>query len=218
MTIGASSAMTAVVGRRGLCAGGLAALLVLAGLGCAARRPATTAAIDLAADRAYRSLVESLRIDVSPVTDRTIVLDPGHGGGYRGAMGRRGTAESDVNLAVALFLWGLLEDAGAHVHLTRAADRDFVGGEIHPPSIQPLPSELPLERSDEGSHPLPAPIQAPAESLVSDLEARVLAANGLAPDLFLSLHHNADASGDTTRNQTQTYYRLGDAGPFPGCA
>lgn len=197
----------AVVLRAVLCA--IAALSAF--LACA-KRPTmpttpTATAIEEAAARAYRSLVATLGVDASPVREQTIVLDPGHGGGYRGAVGPRGTAEADVNLAVALFLWGLLDDAGADVHLTRSADRDFVGGALRPPAIVPLAAE-----GATRSAGAPPPIGHP-DSLPADLAARVARANALGADLFLSIHHNADASGDTTRNQTQTFYRLGDPGP-----
>lgn len=168
----------------------LVAFFLTAAAACAprARRPPGTE-IETASHRAYQELTESLGIDRDALKGRIVILDPGHGGGYRGSMGLRGAAEADVNLAVALFLWGLLADAGADVHLTRTADRDFVGGELQPATL------------------------APAESLRADLAARMARANTLAADLFLSVHHNADASGDTTRNQTLTFYRLGDAGP-----
>jgi N-acetylmuramoyl-L-alanine amidase len=210
MIIGRLAIMTTEARQRHLrrCATALLAL-ALALPGCAGRQAARRQAIDAAAHRAYRTLVESLGVNTSAVHGRMVVLDPGHGGGYRGAQGTGGAAEADVNLAVALFLWGLLEDAGARVHLTRTADRDFVGGEIHPPNIRPVAGESPA--SPETGATTPPPL-AQRDSLRADLEARVLAANVLAPDLFLSIHHNADASGDTTRNQTQTYYRLGDAG------
>ncbi len=187
----------------------LCALAAFSTLLACAKRPTTPTAIAIeeASARAYRSLVESVGIDSSPVRDKTIVLDPGHGGGYRGAVGRRGTAEADVNLAVALFLWGLLDDAGARVTLTRSADRDFVGGALAPPAIVPLATEGAVE-----TNAAPPPPAHP-DSLPADLAARVARANHLDADLFLSIHHNADASGDTTRNQTQTFYRLGDPGP-----
>src|SRR4029453_14237520 len=117
--------------RLGLVSVGLLALL---SSGCATqqvqRSPAPPS--QTAADRAYRTLTESLGVDVTPLRDRVIVLDPGHGGSYRGGMGPGGTAEAAVNLAVRLFLWGLLHDAGAQVHLTRTVDRDLVGGAPHP--------------------------------------------------------------------------------------
>ena len=50
-------------------------------------------------------------------------------------------------------------------------------------------------------------------SLRSDLAERVRIANAFAPDLFVSIHHNADPGGLHDVNETQTYYRLGDEGP-----
>ncbi len=54
----------------------------------------------------------------------------------------------------------------------------------------------------------------PADSsLKADLTERVRLANDFHPDLFLSIHHNADARGAHDVNETQTYYKLGDDGP-----
>jgi N-acetylmuramoyl-L-alanine amidase len=53
----------------------------------------------------------------------------------------------------------------------------------------------------------------PDSSLRADLAERVRLANAFGPDLFLSIHHNADASGAHDVNETQTYYKLGDEGP-----
>ncbi len=64
--------------------------------------------------------------DFGPLAGRRIVLDPGHGGRFRGAVGPAGLAEADVNLGVALHLRGLLEWAGAAVAMTRTADYDFL--------------------------------------------------------------------------------------------
>ncbi|HTR96867.1 MAG TPA: N-acetylmuramoyl-L-alanine amidase [Candidatus Acidoferrales bacterium] len=50
-------------------------------------------------------------------------------------------------------------------------------------------------------------------TLRSDLAERVRMANAFAPDLFLSIHHNADPAGAHDVNETQTYYKLGDDGP-----
>jgi len=54
----------------------------------------------------------------------------------------------------------------------------------------------------------------PADSaLRADLAARIDLANASGPDLFVSIHHNADAGGAHDVNETQTYYKLGDEGP-----
>ena len=54
----------------------------------------------------------------------------------------------------------------------------------------------------------------PADSsLHADLTERTRLANEFHPDLFLSIHHNADARGAHDVNETQTYYKLGDDGP-----
>lgn len=64
--------------------------------------------------------------DLSPLRSRRIVLDPGHGGFFRGAVGAAGLTEAEVNLGVALYLRGLLEWSGAEVFMTRTADYDFL--------------------------------------------------------------------------------------------
>lgn len=95
----------------------LAVTIVIAG--CAARRTPY--------DDLYAQLTEDWRTtDWSVLENRTIVIDPGHGGTFNGAMGPDSLREADANLGVALYLWGLLEEAGADVHLTRTTDRDFL--------------------------------------------------------------------------------------------
>jgi len=120
-------------------------------------------------------------VDTTSLRGRRIVLDPGHGGFFRGALGQNGLTEAEVNLGVANALRGLLEARGAVVTMTRTDDRDFL---------------------------------TPADSsLRSDLAERVRIAAAANPDLFVSIHHNADARGVHDVNETQTYYKLGDEGP-----
>jgi len=53
-----------------------------------------------------------------------IVIDPGHGGVDPGAVGRRGTSEKSVVLALGLMLRARLEATGRYkVHMTRSTDR-----------------------------------------------------------------------------------------------
>ena len=65
-------------------------------------------------------------LDTAPFRDRQILIDPGHGGYFRGAVGQSGLTEAEVNLGVALYLQGMLQWAGAEVRLTRSADVDFL--------------------------------------------------------------------------------------------
>lgn len=130
-------------------------------------------------DRLYRGLSDSLpRPDASSLRGFSVLIDPGHGGYFRGTMGPDSLEESHVNLGVSLYLWGLLHEAGADVHLTRAVDRDFL---------------------------------TPADSsLASDLQARVAEADSLHPDVFISIHHNAQPQRNPDYNEVETYYKAGD--------
>ena len=154
----------------------LVATLLLALLaGCAGHREPVPDNIG------YHQLQESFGDrDLTPLEGRRILLDPGHGGFFRGVVGQDGLAEADVNLGVALWLRGLLEAAGAEVHMTRTADTDFLS---------------------------------PADSSLSvDLAARSALCDTLAPDVFVSLHHNSNAQLDRDMNETQTYYPVGREG------
>jgi N-acetylmuramoyl-L-alanine amidase len=148
-------------------------LLIGVGPGCAPRRGE------------YEELYAELReepaaFDQSVLAGRRIVIDPGHGGAFDGAVGTDSLTEADVNLGVALYLWGLLKEAGAAVSLTRSTDRDF------------LP---------EGS-----------SGLRDDLAARTRAANALRPEVFISIHHNANLPVNRDVNKIEVYYRGGDTG------
>jgi N-acetylmuramoyl-L-alanine amidase len=130
----------------------------------------------------YDGMKDSLAAaDLSGLAGRRIVLDAGHGGFFRGALGVHGLTEAEVNLAVAGRLRDRLVAHGAQVLLTHESDRDY---------LSPTDS-----------------------SLRGDLAERVRIANAFAPDFFLSIHHNADATGSHDVNETQTYYKLGDDGP-----
>jgi N-acetylmuramoyl-L-alanine amidase len=54
--------------------------------------------------------------------NKTIVLDPGHGGGDNGATGTGGTLEKELTLRTAKLLSDKLRAAGANVYLTRTND------------------------------------------------------------------------------------------------
>lgn len=105
-------------------------VLALAALaGCARVEPRKPVQIE--DQRAYLLTEAPEQFDVTAVAGRRIVLDPGHGGPWPGAVGPNGLREADVNLGVALQLWGLLTEAGADVTLTRTSD-SAVARKPHP--------------------------------------------------------------------------------------
>lgn len=64
-----------------------------------------------------------------PLSGKTIVLDPGHGGPDGGAVGSDETVEKDIALSVAKKLQGYLQQSGALVYLTRETDKDLAAKE-----------------------------------------------------------------------------------------
>jgi N-acetylmuramoyl-L-alanine amidase len=96
-------------------------------------------------DPIYRGLAESFTdYDASVLTGTTIVIDPGHGGKFAGALGRKGTREADVNLGVALELARMLKNCGATVIMTRTGDQDLLGTEEPPDARRDLEERVKL--------------------------------------------------------------------------
>lgn len=76
----------------------------------------------------YDSLVDEIPPANPYLLDgMVIVIDPGHGNGFAGAIGEGGIREADVNMWVSLYLAEMLRSYGAKVILTRAG-----GGMISP--------------------------------------------------------------------------------------
>ncbi|MGE5330041.1 MAG: N-acetylmuramoyl-L-alanine amidase CwlD [Deltaproteobacteria bacterium] len=71
------------------------------------------------------SFQETVPTMVLPVTNKVIVLDPGHGGADPGAIGKSGTKEKDITLDIVMKLQGLLEQSGCITQLTRAVDESI---------------------------------------------------------------------------------------------
>ncbi|MDY7231068.1 N-acetylmuramoyl-L-alanine amidase [Hyalangium rubrum] len=68
--------------------------------------------------RAELTLVEQLGLKV-----RRVIIDPGHGGHDTGAIGKQGTREKDITLAISHKLAQQLRERGLEVILTRDDDR-----------------------------------------------------------------------------------------------
>lgn len=97
-----------------------------------------------------------------PVTNRTIVIDAGHGGEDGGAVSNNGVSESDINLKIALKLQNLLEQSGATVVLTRSDEN----------AIYDIDKKTLREKKN------------------SDIRNRVKIGNNSSADIFVSIHLN----------------------------
>lgn len=62
-----------------------------------------------------------------PLSGKTIVIDPGHGGPDGGAVGKDDTLEKEITLNVAKKIRAYLQQSGALVYLTREEDKDLAG-------------------------------------------------------------------------------------------
>lgn len=69
--------------------------------------------------------VREIDLSENPFKDKTIVVDPGHGGSDPGAVSMSGLQEKVINLAVARLLQAMLEEAGAKVIMTRSGDHSI---------------------------------------------------------------------------------------------
>ena len=103
----------------------------------------------------------------SPPIMSTLILDAGHGGEDGGAVSLSGTAESSINLAIALKLDDLLGFYGAPHILLRREDIS-----LHDPDASTL-----------------------REKKVSDLHNRVAAVNAAQNATLLSIHQNSYPNG-----------------------
>ena len=97
-----------------------------------------------------------------PVSDKTIVLDSGHGNPDKGAQSANGITEEAINLIVTKKVQGLLEQSGCNVVLTRSDEN----------GIYDLNSATLREKK------------------VSDIKNRVRIGNESSADAFISIHLN----------------------------
>lgn len=121
-----------------------------------------------------------------------IVLDPGHGGRFWGAVGPTGLAEKDVNLQIA---------QEARELLSRPHAIDWVSGDILAGDEIPAVAQVVLTRSetgpDEGDHEL-------------GLAHRAAVANGAGAHAFVSVHNNSAPRLTRELPGSQVYYRSYD--------
>lgn len=117
------------------------------------------------------------------MADKTIIIDPGHGGLFPGKVSADGVLEKDVNLAIAQKLQALLVESGSITVMTRSDDTDLV-----PPDAES--SKL-------------------IQKQRADLGARTDLAAAKDADLFISIHCNSIPTDKWCG--AQTFYAPDDA-------
>jgi N-acetylmuramoyl-L-alanine amidase len=98
----------------------------------------------------------------TPVSNKVIVLDAGHGTPDEGAQSSNGTTEAETNLKIALKVQNLLEQSGCTVILTRSDEK----------AIYDLDKKTLKEKK------------------ISDIRNRVKIGNESSADIFVSIHLN----------------------------
>lgn len=99
------------------------------------------------------------------LAEKTILIDPGHGGTFPGRVNEDKILEKDINLQIANYLEQYIAESGAHVLMTRHTDTDLV-----PEAMQQ--EKLLLQQR-------------------ADLEERVAVARRCSADYMLSIHCNS---------------------------
>lgn len=121
---------------------------------------------------------EYIQANATPITNKTIVIDAGHGLPDSGASSFNGTTEQAINLAIALKLQKIIEQSGAKVILTRSDENGIYSTDST--NIR--------------------------NKKVSDIKNRVEIGNNSNADIFVSIHLNK-FSGSSEYKGWQTFYQ-----------
>lgn len=128
-----------------------------------------------------------------PPSEVHVVIDPGHGGAYPGAV-YGGVKEALINLSIARRLASELESRGYRVSMTRWTDTM-----VHQGANRPTWDWV----SGSNSYQFGMwPVSTANDRLRQDLQARCDIANRVGADLFVSIHNNA---GPSTAHGAETY-------------
>lgn len=127
-----------------------------------------------------KKVEDSILTSATPVTNKVVVLDAGHGKPDEGAVGVGGITEEETNLNITLKVQKLLEESGATVLLTRSDEN----------AIYDLDKQTLREKK------------------VSDIKNRVKIGNQGQADIFVSIHLNKGDSENYSG--WQTFYRAND--------
>lgn len=120
----------------------------------------------------------SRSVNATPIANKTIIVDCGHGKPDEGAVGFNGTTEQAINLSIGLKLQKLIEQSGGSVILTRSDENSIYS--IDSKSIR--------------------------EKKISDTKNRVEIGNNSSADIFVSIHLNKYPQSSIYRGW-QTFYQ-----------
>lgn len=115
-----------------------------------------------------------------PITQKTVIVDAGHGGDDGGAIGIDGTVEKDINLDIALKLEKILKFYGFNVIMTRTQD---------------------VMTCDDG-------IDSLRKRKISDIHNRFELMRKHPDAIFISVHQNKFE--DSSQHGTQVFYSGND--------
>ena len=115
-----------------------------------------------------------------PITQKTVIVDAGHGGDDGGAIGIDGTVEKDINLDIALKLEKILKFYGFNVIMTRTQD---------------------VMTCDDGLDSL-------RKRKISDIHNRFELMRKNPDAIFISVHQNKFE--DSSQHDTQVFYSGND--------
>ena len=115
-----------------------------------------------------------------PITQKTVIVDAGHGGDDGGAIGIDGTVEKDINLDIALKLEKILKFYGFNVIMTRTQD---------------------VMTCDDG-------IDSLRKRKISDIHNRFELMRKNPDAIFISVHQNKFE--DSSQHGTQVFYSGND--------
>lgn len=115
-----------------------------------------------------------------PITQKTVIVDAGHGGDDGGAIGIDGTVEKDINLDIALKLEKILKFYGFNVIMTRTQD---------------------VMTCDDG-------IDSLRKRKISDIHNRFELMRKNPDAIFISVHQNKFE--DSSQHDTQVFYSGND--------
>lgn len=118
------------------------------------------------------------KVNALPISNKTVIIDAGHGIPDEGAKGFYGTTEQAINLSITLKLQKLIEQSGAKVILTRSDENG-----IYSTDSESIKSKK-----------------------VSDIKNRAYIGNNSDADIFVSIHLNKFPESSKYRGW-QTFYQ-----------